>query len=128
MKMNFLAVGSTSISDIFGGISPPPGSPVGDATVGVAKFVGVTIQLMLLIAGLLLLVYLFLGALDWLTSNGEKERVAKAQNKIVAALVGFFFLIASFVLFQVVTQGVLGGRFIQIQNGQWRILFPTIAP
>ena len=41
-----------------------------------------------IIAGLVALVYLLLGALAWITSGGNKENVDKAREKIQAALIG----------------------------------------
>jgi len=52
-----------------------------------------------IIAGLVALLYLLLGALAWITSGGNKENVDKAREKIQAALVG---LILIFVVLAVV--------------------------
>lgn len=41
-----------------------------------------------LVAGLIALLYLLLGALSWITSGGNKENVDKAREKIQAALIG----------------------------------------
>ncbi|MFA5770582.1 MAG: hypothetical protein WC894_03770 [Patescibacteria group bacterium] len=52
-----------------------------------------------ILAGLVALLYLLLGALAWITSGGNKESVDKAREKIQAALVG---LILIFVVLAVV--------------------------
>ena len=52
-----------------------------------------------ILAGLIALVYLLLGALAWITSGGNKESVDKAREKIQAAIVG---LILIFVVLAVV--------------------------
>lgn len=44
------------------------------------------------IAGLIALLYLLLGALAWITSGGNKESVDKAREKIQAALVGMILI------------------------------------
>ncbi len=44
------------------------------------------------IAGLVALVYLLLGALAWITSGGNKENVEKAQQKIQAAIIGIIVI------------------------------------
>lgn len=44
------------------------------------------------IAGLIALVYLLLGALSWITSGGNKENVEKAQQKIQAAIIGIIVI------------------------------------
>lgn len=50
------------------------------------------IRFFFLIAGLVALVYLLLGALSWITSGGNKENVDKAREKIQSALVGLIIL------------------------------------
>lgn len=41
-----------------------------------------------IVAGLVALLYLLMGALSWITSGGNKENVDKAREKIQAALIG----------------------------------------
>lgn len=45
------------------------------------------------VAGLLVLIYGIMGALAWITSEGEKEKVEKARDKIQAAVVGIFIMV-----------------------------------
>jgi hypothetical protein len=45
-----------------------------------------------IVAGLVAIIYLLLGALAWITSGGNKESVDKAREKITAALVGIIIL------------------------------------
>ncbi len=44
--------------------------------------------------------YFLWGAWDWLTSEGDKQRVADARNKITQAIVGFIILIFAFFILQ----------------------------
>lgn len=46
--------------------------------------------------------YFLWGAWDWLISEGDKQKVADARNKITQAIVGFLILILSFFLLQFV--------------------------
>lgn len=57
------------------------------------------IRLFFIVAGLIALFYLLLGALAWITSGGNKESVDKAREKITAALIG---LIVIFVVLAIV--------------------------
>lgn len=50
------------------------------------------IRFFFIIAGLIALLYLLLGALSWITSGGNKESVDKAREKIQAALVGLILI------------------------------------
>lgn len=50
------------------------------------------IRFFFIIAGLVALIYLLLGALSWITSGGNKESVDKAREKIQAALIGLILI------------------------------------
>jgi cbb3-type cytochrome oxidase subunit 3 len=52
------------------------------------------IRFLFIVAGLIALLYLLLGALAWITSGGNKESVDKAREKIQAALVGLILIFA----------------------------------
>ena len=45
-----------------------------------------------ILAGLIAILYLLLGALAWITSGGNKESVDKAREKIQAAIVGIILI------------------------------------
>lgn len=45
-----------------------------------------------ILAGLIAVLYLLLGALGWITSGGNKESVDKAREKIQAAIVGLILI------------------------------------
>ena len=50
------------------------------------------VRFFFIIAGLIALIYLLLGALSWITSGGNKESVDKAREKIQAALIGMILV------------------------------------
>ena len=60
------------------------------------------IRMVFIVAGLIALLYLFLGALSWITSGGNKENVDKAREKIQAALVGVVLIFAILAIVTVV--------------------------
>lgn len=105
---------ASDVDDVIGNINPPSGmnqfksDPVG----GLGKLLSTGIQIFFLVAGIALLIYLFLGAFDWITSNGEKEKLSKAQLKILNAIVGMLLMIVAIVVFNLVMVNVLGGKFI----------------
>jgi hypothetical protein len=57
------------------------------------------VRIFFVVAGLIALLYLLLGAMAWITSGGNKEGVDKAREKIQAALIG---LILIFIVLSVV--------------------------
>jgi hypothetical protein len=61
------------------------------------------IRLFFIVAGLIAVIYLLLGAFTWITSGGNKENVDKAREKIQAAVIGLvliFFVLAAVVLIE----------------------------
>lgn len=54
----------------------------------------------------LVLVFMW-GAVDWITSGGDKEKVSNARKKITAAIIGFIILSLSFFIISVI--GVMFG-------------------
>ncbi|MBI2029001.1 hypothetical protein HYT02_01150 [Candidatus Gottesmanbacteria bacterium] len=49
------------------------------------------VSFLLLIAFILALFYLILGGISWLTSGGDKANIETARNKIIAAIIGYFW-------------------------------------
>lgn len=111
-------------ADIFGTVKPPVSSISTDPLEAIPKLIGTGINLFLLFAAALLLVYLLWGALDWITSGGNKEAITKAQNKITNAVIGIVIVVAAITLFTAVTGNILG--IIDISGGGWRFKIPHL--
>ncbi len=95
--------------DIFGTVNPPPGvAPYSDPTTGLPKLIKLGVNTFILIAGLSLLVYLLLGALDWISSGGDKEKLNKAQNKLTNAIIGMLLIFVAIVVFGLIAGDILG--------------------
>lgn len=62
------------------------------------KVIGNAINFVFVVAALLALVFLILGGVKWLTSQGEKEGVNKARETIVAAVVGLVIIFLSYLI------------------------------
>ena len=103
----------SSIQDVIGTIKPPVDNPLynGDVNTSLGTIISTGIQLVFFVAGLATLVYLLWGAFDWISSNGEKEKLQKAQNKITSATIGLILLVVVVVVFYVLMGTVLGGKF-----------------
>lgn len=52
--------------------------------------------------------YFLWGAFDWITSEGDKQRVADARNKITQAIIGFIILIFAFFILQFILYKLFG--------------------
>lgn len=115
------------VKDIFdfGKINPPSGAQglKGDPAGGLGTLIVTGIRITLLAAGLFLLVYMLWGGIDWITSGGEKEKVAKAREKITEAITGMIIIVAALTIFQVVAGNILG--IVKIDQG-WVFELPTL--
>lgn len=92
--------------DVFGKITPPDAlkglvakDPTGAG--GLSIFLSNLIALFFSVAAIVLVFMLVWGAFDWLTSEGDKEKVASARNKIMNALIGLLLFAVAFAIFQV---------------------------
>jgi hypothetical protein len=62
------------------------------------------------LAGLLALMFLLLGAMAWVTSGGNKESVDKARDKITAAILGVVIIVAVLAIMVTLEQVVFKGK------------------
>ena len=113
------------IPTIFGRISPPPGplSLYGDPIAGLSRLITVFIQLSLTIGALFLLIYAIWGAVDYITSEGDKERLGKARSKITNAFTGLLIMVASLTFYGIFVGDVLGILKKQ-SDGKWKFNIP----
>lgn len=115
--MGFLLAQDESTKKIFGeGIT---GAPLNSGTVSenFSNVFGFFIQVTMAIAALFVLYMMITGALDWISSSGEPDKLKKAQGKITNALVGVFILVAVFTIWVFV-----GGRALGILNREGGVL------
>jgi hypothetical protein len=59
---------------------------------GLGNILGWALQLVFVGAGLIVLYNLIFGALEWIQSGGDKEKVEKARKKITTAVTGLVIL------------------------------------
>lgn len=69
-----------------------------DAGAGLAFYIAQLWKTIVVIGGILFLLYLIWGGIDWLTAGGDKSKVEGAQKKISNALTGLAILVASFAI------------------------------
>lgn len=73
--------------------------------------ISTTIQVAMLIAGLIVLFIIILGGIQYVTSGGDKEAAQGAKNRITAALVGLLILVSAFAITMIVEK-VFGIRIL----------------
>jgi len=84
--------------------------------------VGSFIQLLLVIAILLSLVFLLWGGIRWISSGGDKGKVSQARSTIMAAIIGLIisllaFFIVNLVLMFLTGQGISNMKIPQLWSG-----------
>lgn len=96
-----------------GGGTPPPsgiinpviglfGTQAGELTI--AYILATLLRLALVAAGILLLIYLTMGGIQWLTSGGEKTAVAAARDRITAAFIGLILIVLVLVIIDLINR------------------------
>ena len=119
-----MKVRADEIDGLFGTIAPPITSIPVDPQDAVAGLIGLGIKLFMFTAGILMLLYLMWGALDWVISSGDKEKLAKAQQKIMNAVIGIVVLIFVLVVFRLLTVDIL---HIFEDEGFFQFTIPSIS-
>lgn len=80
----------------------------------IGRLITSSVNLIVVVAGILVFVYLVWGGIQWLTSGGDKTHVQEARDKITHALIGLAIIAAAWALTMIITtflgvQGGLGG-------------------
>lgn len=105
-----------SAAQVFAQINLTPGRPAQGINPATPANVIITniLSIIFVIAILLVLFFLILGAFKWITSGGDKDAVGKARGTIVNALIGLAILALAFVIARIAGQivGVDFGNLI----------------
>lgn len=102
-----------SVIDIRGNL-PASGSAAVQTDLGVliASFVG----LLILVGAIATLVFMMIGAVQWITAGGDKGKIDSARNKITQAIIGLAIVVSVFALFGVV-QYFFGVNIVRLSGG-----------
>ncbi len=97
------------VSTIFGKVKPPDAlkklmgkDQTGAA--GISQFLTNLVALIYSLAGIVLIFMLLWGAFGWMTSEGDKEKLAAAQRKIINAIIGIILFAIAFAVIAVLGQ------------------------
>lgn len=108
------------LDPVFGKITPPKSvtqfagsDPTGERGI---SFILSNLISLFYTAAAVVLVFMFLwGAYDWMTSEGEKEKIQSAQRKILNAMIGIIIFAAAFGVFQILGE-FSGFKFFEGQK------------
>jgi len=68
----------------------------------ITSLVNLIVPLMMIVGGIITLTMLLLGAYKYLTSQGNPEKISKAQSVIIYAIIGLFLIVASFIITKII--------------------------
>ncbi len=68
----------------------------------ISSFTNIIIPLMMILGGFMCLAMLLLGAYRYLSSQGNPEKISKAQGVIIYAVIGLLIIVSSFVLTKII--------------------------
>lgn len=98
-----------------------PVLPRGFAT-DISQLISFLLRFVMILATLLVLFQLIMGAFDWITSGGDKGKTDRARQRIISAIVGIIIIAASFAIANLVTRFLgfssFSDVFLQMKNIQ----------
>lgn len=101
---------------VFGRILPPDSIiNLGFGAAGISQVLTNVVQLIFIFASIIFLFMIIISAVQWITSGGDKEAVAKARGRITWAIIGITVLALAFVIAKLVGQ-ITGFEFFEGQN------------
>lgn len=82
-----------TFKQIIGEITPPPFiKNIGEGGAGINKFLSNILSIIYIFGSIIFLFMIVMGAVQWITSGGDKEAVQKARSRITSAIIGLVLL------------------------------------
>ncbi len=95
----------SDIGKVFGQIIPPTAiQNFGFGSAGISKFLSNLVILIYSLAAVVLILMILWGAFEWIISEGDKEKVAGAQKRIINAIIGIILFAVAFAIITVLGQ------------------------
>ncbi len=86
-----------------------PGATGGDPNTAFGALIAQGLNIALVIGAVAVLLFLILGAIEWITAGGDSGKIQKAREKITQAVIGLVVLVSSWAILMFVQQ-LLGVR------------------
>ena len=103
-------------------INAPGGIPTESSGTTISTVLGVGFSVLVGIGIIATLFYLIWGGIDWITSEGDKQKVNQARTKIGFAIIGLVIIFASFLIIQTITHIFLGSSLLPCPVARGRAL------
>lgn len=96
------AATQSDIGKVFGQILPPQAIQyLGFGATGISTFLSNLVVLFYSVAIIVLILMILWGAFDWITSEGDKEKLESARRKLINAVVGIMLFAVAFAIIQI---------------------------
>jgi uncharacterized membrane protein YidH (DUF202 family) len=92
-----------------GGLQPLFGSAGLTGAQSVSQLIVEVINIMLIFAGAIAVIFVIIGGYQYLTSAGNEETAEKGKKTLINAIIGVVLIIMSFVIINVIVNLVAGG-------------------
>lgn len=89
------------------------------------SLIGTVFSIVVTVGGLFMLFQMIMGSLNWINSQGDKEKIQKAQKQITNAIIGLVILVMVWVLFFTIAGDILG-IFQKEADGGYTIVIPSL--
>lgn len=86
----------TTVEDLFGKITPPPGTPDLSKTTeidAIVKILNVSLNIIMIVGGFLALFNLISAGYTYMTSGGDSKKLSEVNTKILFTVIGLVVLI-----------------------------------
>lgn len=94
---------TTGPLSVFGNITPPKAlQNLGFGSIGISSFANALIGLIYMLAAVIFVFILLWGAIEWLMSGGDKEKVGSAQKRLTNAIIGIIILGVTFAILDLI--------------------------
>jgi hypothetical protein len=97
--------------EMLGKITPPISWWGGSIEDIFGKLGAYALRIFIVIAGIVTLIFLLKGSLDWITSGGDKEKVTAARNTLTHAIIGLALIFVVIAGVAAVEKLVFGSQF-----------------
>jgi hypothetical protein len=102
--MKYLALQLPGVDNGSVKIIPPGGVPSGGASGphALSSIIAAGLDLAVVTAIIICLFVLILGGFNWITSEGDKQKVASARQRLAFAVIGLIIVFTSFLIINVI--------------------------
>lgn len=100
------------------------GTGVASTEGSLGNLFGTAFSTIVTVGALFMFFQLVIGALNWINSQGDKERIQKSQKQITNAIIGLVILVMVWVLFFTITGDIFG--IFEKEGDGWKLVIPYL--